>query len=115
MVLDDSKFPEQFWYKSLNTEKEKQIGVPYNLVWGGGSFGLKNSYHYSQGTNYEKDTNKQNLIIEENFSDSFFGGISVLRIYDKPFSGNEIRHNYNEESNSFGLNPLKGGRIIYTN
>lgn len=39
-------FPEQFWFKGLDTEREKQISVPFNLIWGGGSFGLKNSYHY---------------------------------------------------------------------
>ena len=36
---------EEFFFKGLNTQKEKQISVPYFLSWGGGSFGLKHSYH----------------------------------------------------------------------
>lgn len=39
---------EEFYFKPLNNHKEKQIGVPYNISWGGGSFGLKHSYHYDK-------------------------------------------------------------------
>mgnify|MGYP005836985221 CR=1 FL=1 len=38
-------FPE-FYFKSFTNDKEKQIGVPYSISWGGGSFGLKHSWHY---------------------------------------------------------------------
>lgn len=38
-------FPE-FYFRGLNNNKEKQIGVPYNIGWGGGSFGLRHSWHY---------------------------------------------------------------------
>lgn len=38
-------YPE-FYFRSTPNDKEKQIGVPYNISWGGGSFGLKHSYHY---------------------------------------------------------------------
>jgi len=37
---------EEFYFRGLDNNKEKQIGVPYNISWGGGSFGLKYSYHY---------------------------------------------------------------------
>lgn len=37
---------DEFYFKPINNHKEKQIGVPYNISWGGGSFGLKHSYHY---------------------------------------------------------------------
>lgn len=40
-------FPE-FYFRALDNEKEKQIGVPYNISWGGGSFGLKHSVHYNE-------------------------------------------------------------------
>lgn len=40
-----NNFPE-FYFKKLDNDKEKQIGIPYNISWGGGSFGLKHSYHY---------------------------------------------------------------------
>ena len=39
------EFPE-FFFKRIINDKEKQIGVPYSISWGGGSFGLKNSWHY---------------------------------------------------------------------
>ena len=42
-------FPE-FYFHEFNTEKEKQIGVPYSISWGGGSFGLMNSWHYDYQT-----------------------------------------------------------------
>jgi hypothetical protein len=54
------------------------------------------------------------LLIERNFDGSFFGGISTLRIYQKPLTVQEIRLNYNQEANSFGLNQFIGGRVIYT-
>lgn len=45
------EFPEYF-FKSLKNQREKQIGVPYSISWGGGSFGLRYSYHYD----YQKYT-----------------------------------------------------------
>jgi hypothetical protein len=42
-------FPE-FYFKSFNNDKEKQLGVPYSISWGGGSFGLKHSWHYDYQT-----------------------------------------------------------------
>lgn len=37
---------DEYYFKGFKTQREKQLGVPYNISWGGGSFGLKNSYHY---------------------------------------------------------------------
>jgi hypothetical protein len=37
---------DEFYFIGLKNDKEKQIGVPYNITWGGGSFGLKHSWHY---------------------------------------------------------------------
>lgn len=42
-------FPE-FYFKSFNNDKEKQEGVPYSISWGGGSFGLAESWHYDYQT-----------------------------------------------------------------
>ena len=30
----------EFFFKGIKNDREKQIGVPYNISWGGGSFGL---------------------------------------------------------------------------
>ena len=43
----------EFYFYGLNNQREKQIGVPYSIAWGGGSFGLKHSYHFNP--HFEKD------------------------------------------------------------
>ena len=51
---------DEFYFKELRNDREKQIGVPYNISWGGGSFGLKHSWHYDNNIydlyNGEDDT-----------------------------------------------------------
>lgn len=61
---------------------------------------------------YSLDGRKNNLKIQNNFDGSFYGGIQKLRFYLKPFNPMEIRNNYNVESELYGLNKIKGGRII---
>ena len=60
-----NEFPE-FYFKALINDKEKQIGVPYSISWGGGSFGLKHSWHYDYQT-YELYTGQDTAYIENNF------------------------------------------------
>ena len=43
------EFPE-FYFHSFANDKEKQEGVPYSISWGGGSFGLSESWHYDYQT-----------------------------------------------------------------
>ena len=40
-----NEFPEYYFWGFKN-QKKKQIGVPYSISWGGGSFGLRYSWHY---------------------------------------------------------------------
>ena len=42
-------FPE-FYFHAFNNDGEKEIGAPYSISWGGGSFGLKHSWHYDYQT-----------------------------------------------------------------
>jgi hypothetical protein len=35
---------EFFWLKPLNIDADKQIGIPFTINWGGGTWGLKHSY-----------------------------------------------------------------------
>ena len=58
-------FPE-FFFRGIVNNKEKQIGVPYSISWGGGSFGLKHSWHYDYQTYilYNSGTTEQ---INQNF------------------------------------------------
>ena len=65
-----NNFPE-FYFHPFNNQKEKQIGVPYSISWGGGSFGLKHSWHYDYQTYniYSGQSNSyinSNFIVEEN-------------------------------------------------
>ena len=85
------EFPE-FYFKSFVNDKEKQIGVSYSISWGGGSFGLKHSWHYDKQT-YSlytgQDTayiNNKFIIIENPISidcyvaptgDTYLGGLSL--------------------------------------
>lgn len=83
--------------KQLNEYYKKQEGVPYNISIGGGTQGLLESMTFDG-----QDPNDLNLLLEQNFAGSFYGGISKFRMYDKPLSWCEIKNNYNIEANNFG-------------
>jgi hypothetical protein len=108
---------EEFYCKPMDNTREKQIGVPFNISFGGGSFGLKHSWHYSgtTGNTLAQDNLKTNLKIEKHFSIPFKGGIQKLRIYDAALNSQEVLHNALIESENLGyaLRITKGGRIIY--
>lgn len=36
----------EYYFVDLKNQYDKVLGVPYNISWGGGSFGLKHSWHY---------------------------------------------------------------------
>jgi hypothetical protein len=47
LVWLEKNFPE-FYFRSVNNHRSKQIALPYTIVWGGGTFGLKHSWHYNE-------------------------------------------------------------------
>ena len=108
---------DEFYFKEINTDKEKQIGVPFNISWGGGSFGLKHSWHYD---NFNKNTiiqddQKNNLFVEKYFNDSYIGNVQKLRVYNTALLSTEILHNANIEAmntSGYDISISKGGRII---
>ena len=108
----------EFYFVELVNNREKQLGVPFNIGWGGGSFGLKHSYHYSGDTNtIVKDTRKDNLLIEKYFNNSFIGNIQKLRVYDNALSSSEILNNCKVEAtnnNNYNIGVSLGGRLIQT-
>ena len=125
---------DEFYFVGLNNDREKQIGVPFNISWGGGSFGLKNSYHYNvvtpitggtditysvsaitSGTTISKDIAKNGLLIENYFNDNFIGNIQKLRLYTRSLTSNEILSNLEYEvymNPNYNITVTKGGRII---
>ena len=108
---------DEFYFRKINNDKEKQIGVPFNISWGGGSFGLKHSWHYSdfEKTDVIQDPSKSNLFIEKYFDSSFSGNIQKLRVYDNALTSSEILHNAIIEAKSnvnYEILITTGGRII---
>lgn len=59
------EFPE-FYFKAIQNQKEKQIGVPYSISWGGGSFGLEHSWHYDYQT-YAMYGGQNDAYVKSNF------------------------------------------------
>jgi hypothetical protein len=107
--------------RGLNTEKEKQLGVPFNIGWGGGTQGLRESLTLSSctdSTTYQQDPEVMpnetlsgtslsalttNIFIEPNFAGSFDGAISQFRMYTEPLTYPEVVHNFDILRNKFNL------------
>ena len=106
----------------LNTEKEKQLGVPFNISIGGGTQGLRESLIFSgcsgltgpyiqdpelmpnetlSGTSLSGLTT--DIIMEPDFGGTFMGGISQFRMYVEPLTAPEIQHNFRILKDKFNL------------
>lgn len=59
----------EFYFRGFKNSGEKQLGVPYNVSWGGGSFGLQHSYHW--------DLNER-IILDENSLPSIGSGYTFV-------------------------------------
>lgn len=113
---------EELIPRALDTDKEKQVGVPFNISWGGGTQGLRENLTFSSTTlpfgPYIQDpecfpTNvltgttfnglKTNILIEQNFAGTFEGGISQFRMYTTPLSAPEVKHNFNILNKKFEM------------
>lgn len=117
-IVDDF---EEIIPRPLNTLKERQIGVPFNISIGGGTQGLKDSLTLSSCTDNEEIqilTNNNNLIqdpelvptdilnntsysglttniiLEKEFGGSLVGDLSAFRMYVEPLNAGQIRHNF---------------------
>lgn len=121
IIFEEFKNFKEIWFKELNTDKEKQIGVPYRINWGGGSFGLKHSYRFNNDITlnpldnpYTNPEFTQNLLIENNFDGSFIGGLGLLQIYNKSLNFNEVKYIFEEYNTKYNVdNNNVGGRLIY--
>ena len=116
---------EEIIPRPLNTQKQKQVGVPYNISWGGGSQGLYENLTISglTGTTcdfnppYQQDPNDLNLLIQQNFAGTWDGGISQFRYYLEPLSFDEIYHNYLVNKDRYNLvdcacDVTSGGTVV---
>lgn len=75
--------------RALNEWSDKQIGVPFNMSWGGGTQGLAESQTFG-GPDY----GDRDLLLQTNFAGTFEGELSQLRFYDKTLNVLEIRNNF---------------------
>ena len=90
---------EEIIPRQLNTNKQTQVGVSYNMSWGGGAMGLRESIIpdtngcFSDDLIHWSGETDQRLIMD-NFAGSFIGGISQMMYYIKPLTPDEIYHNF---------------------
>jgi hypothetical protein len=116
---------EEIIPRLLNVEKEKQIGVAYNISLGGGTQGLHDNLTFSGGCPdtvdeivYQQDpecltTNDLNntiysglttqIYLEEIFGGSMIGDISAFRMYTEPLDAGQIAHNFRILKNRYNL------------
>jgi hypothetical protein len=107
---------EEIIPRQLNTNKQTQVGVAYNMSWGGGAMGLReslipdmsgctsgccSSITGSTYTHWSGETDQR--LIMENFAGSFIGGISQMMYYLKPLTPDEIYHNFLINKNRYKL------------
>lgn len=113
---------EEIIPRELNDVKERQIGVPFNISWGGGTFGLRESLTFSgcsgatgpyiqdpevmcdetlSGTSLSGLTTP--ILLEPTFGGTFMGGISEFRMYIEPLKSPQIQHNYRILKDKFNL------------
>jgi len=113
---------EEIIPRALNTDKERQVGVPFNISWGGGTQGLRENLIFSSttlpngpyiqdpecfpvndltGTTFNGMDN--HILIEQNFAGTFEGGISQFRMYVNPLNASEVKHNFNILKNTFRM------------
>ena len=114
-VFIDNDF-EEIIPRRLDTDPPKQVGVPYNMSWGGGSQGLIESLTFMSGCTggsagpkartcrpYTQDITDLNLLIQQNFAGTWDGGISQMRYYIEPLSADEIIHNFLVNKDRYNL------------
>jgi hypothetical protein len=116
---------EEIIPRLLNVEKEKQIGVGYNISVGGGTQGLHDNLTFSggcpaelSGITYQQDpecltTHDLNhteysglttqIRLEEIFGGSMIGDVSAFRMYTEPLNASQIRHNFRILKNRYNL------------
>ena len=109
LLFEQECTDELFWLRDLNTSADRQIGVPYTINWGGGSFGLKNSYMRSISGASDGILLNKNVksIIQDNFDGYFHGTIQRLRMYDRDLNPTEVKNNYNYFSTKYNFTKLK--------
>ncbi len=88
---------EEIIPRQLNTNKQTQVGVAYNMSWGGGALGLSSALIPSVGCDQswvDFSPNSDQTLVRNNFGGTFIGGISQMMYYVEPLTPDEIYHNF---------------------
>ncbi|MHA2404132.1 MAG: hypothetical protein ACXADH_14135 [Candidatus Kariarchaeaceae archaeon] len=93
--------------RALNEWSYKQLGVPFNMSWGGGTQGLLESQTFGG-----PDPADQGLDLETYFAGTFEGELSQLRFYEKPLNLIEIRNNFFVDCNRYCRPDSFGGSVM---
>ena len=93
----------------LDTTEYLQEGVPFNISFGGGTQGLIEEVN-SVGDGISSTTNR---ILDKFFSYNFVGGVKAIQMYMTPLNIIEIRNNFNNINNNYGIQQFVGGRFTY--
>jgi hypothetical protein len=116
---------EEIIPRLLNVEKEKQVGVSYNISIGGGTQGLHDNLTFSGNCEqdifdikYQQDPEclttsdlenttysglTTNILLSELFGGSLIGDISTFRMYTEPLTPPQIKHNFKKSKNKYNL------------
>ena len=116
---------EEIIPRLLDVQKEKQIGVGYNISIGGGTQGLKDNLTFSGGCpetieeiEYQQDPEcltthdldntiysglTTHIKLEEYFGGSMIGDVSAFRMYVEPLNASQVKHNFKILKNRYGL------------
>jgi len=116
---------EEIIPRLLDVQKEKQIGVGYNISIGGGTQGLKDNLTFSGGCpetiseiTYQQDPEcltthdldntiysglTTHIKLEEYFGGSLIGDVSAFRMYVEPLNASQVKHNFRILKNRYTL------------
>ena len=107
---------EEIIPRQINTNRQTQVGVAYNMSWGGGTFGLRESLIQqnlpltgdqctidSSTTFIDLNLTGDRQLLSDNFAGSFVGGISQMMYYIKPLTPDEIYHNFTINKDRYNL------------
>jgi hypothetical protein len=92
--------------RALDEWSDKQLGVPFNISWGGGTQGLLESQTFGG-----PDPADQGLDLATYFTGTFDGELSQLRFYEKPLNLMEIRNNFFIDCNRYCKPESFGGSV----
>jgi hypothetical protein len=116
---------EEIIPRLLDVQKEKQIGVGYNISIGGGTQGLHDNLTFSggcpesiSGITYQQDPEcltthdldntiysglTTHIKLEEYFGGSMIGDVSAFRMYVEPLNASQVKHNFRILKNRYTL------------